>query len=186
MAKSLNWWTRKLHRWGAVLMALPLLVVIVSGLLLQVKKQVTWVQPETMSGSGSELEVEWDQILQSARSDANAAVAEWSDIRRLDVRPGKGLIKVQCKNGWELQLDSGNAKILASNYRRSDLIESIHDGSFFSDAAKLWLFLPNGIVLFLLWISGAYLWYLPFASKAAKRKRKQANKNNEAANENSV
>ena len=148
-----------------------------SGLLLQVKKQFSWVQPKTVAGSGTELTVGWNEILDSAKSVPDANVTDWEDISRLDVRPGKGLIKVQCENGWELQLDSGNAELLASNYRRSDLIESLHDGSFFSDAAKLWLFLPNGIILFLLWITGAYLWYMPFASKAAKaarQKRKQA------------
>jgi len=176
MAKSFNWWTRKLHRWGAVLIALPLLIVILSGLLLQVKKQVLWVQPKTVSGSGTDLKVAWSEILESAKKDPNAKVNDWDDISRLDVRPGKGLIKVQCESGWELQLDSGNGQTLASNYRRSDLIESLHDGSFFSDAAKLWLFLPNGIILFLLWITGAYLWYIPFKSKsvkAARQKRKQ-------------
>ena len=38
---------RKTHRWGAVLVAVPFLLVLVSGLLLQVKKQVPWVQPAT-------------------------------------------------------------------------------------------------------------------------------------------
>ena len=53
MARNLNWWTRKLHRWGALLTALPLLIVIVSGLLLQVKKQIPW-GPATHDQGGRE------------------------------------------------------------------------------------------------------------------------------------
>lgn len=51
MYKFLNKWTRKLHRWGALLTAVPLLLVIVTGLLLQVKKEAAWIQPPTMRGS---------------------------------------------------------------------------------------------------------------------------------------
>lgn len=169
MSKSFSWWTRKLHRWGAVATAIPLLLVIVSGLLLQLKKEIPWVQPPTQRGSSQTLTIDWSQILSAAKSDSNTQIAGWDDIDRLDVRPSKGLVKVRCKNGWEVQLDSANGEILSSAYRRSDLIESLHDGSFFSDEAKLWIFLPNGILLFALWGSGLYLWYLPRSIKAAKR-----------------
>lgn len=172
MSKSVNWWARKLHRVGAVVMALPLLIVIVTGLLLQVKKQVDWVQPPTAKGSSQNLTVDWEQILLAAKSNASADVESWSDIDRLDVRPGKGIVKVRCKNGWELQLDSDTGDTLSSAYRRSDVIESLHDGSFFTDVAKLWLFLPNGIVLLILWFTGAYLWYLPYMIKSSKSKKK--------------
>jgi hypothetical protein len=62
--------------------------------------------------------------------------------------------------------------VLHTAYRRSDLIESIHDGSFFGgDWTKLGLFLPAGIVLFLMWLTGLWLFWLPFS---VKRKRKAA------------
>ena len=54
----------------------------------------------------------------------------------------------------------------------SDLIESIHDGSFFGgDWTKLGLFIPAGLVLFVLWLSGLWMWWVPFA---AKRRRTSA------------
>jgi hypothetical protein len=46
-------------------------------------------------------------------------------------------------------------------YRRSDVIEQIHDGSFFSDAVKLYVFLPTGVFLILMWGTGLYLFLLP-------------------------
>lgn len=172
MAKNWNWWSRKLHRWGALLTAIPMLLVIVSGLLLQVKKQVTWVQPPTIKGSekNSTPSQDWESILSIASTDPNTEVDEWDDIDRLDVRPSKGIVKVQCKNRWELQVDLQNGEILSSTYRRSDWIESLHDGSFFSDAAKLWVFLPNGLVLLGLWLTGVWLWYLPFGKRLGKKK----------------
>ena len=54
------------------------------------------------------------------------------------------------------------------------LIESLHDGSFFSEPAKLGIFLPSGIVLMVLWFTGAWLWYVPFRSRRANRRRHEA------------
>jgi len=168
---SLNRWTRRMHRWGAIATFLPLGLVIVSGLILQLKKQSSWIQPATVVGTGTNPEISWDRLIESAISDPNANIQSWEDVDRVDVRPSRGIAKVRCKNRWELQIDLADGNILASNYRRSDFIESLHDGSFFSEGAKLWLFFPNGLILFGLWGSGIYLWLLPFLAKRRKKKR---------------
>lgn len=174
MASSWNRWSRKLHRWGALLTFIPLFLVVVSGLLLQVKKQVTWVQPATVKGNAAVPQIEWQQVLDSASGVPAAQVESWEDIDRIDVRPGKGVAKVQCQNRWEVQVDLKTGEVLAANYRRSDFIESLHDGSFFSDEAKLWVFLPNGLILMGLWCTGVYLWWLPIGVKRKKRRKKLA------------
>ncbi len=176
MAKNVNWWTRKLHRWGALACALPMSVVIVSGILLQVKKQVTWIQPPTLAGAVSNAtpQQSWADVLKVVKAVPAAEVQGWSDIERLDMRPAKGIVKVRCKNRWELQVDLQSGEILSSTYRRSDLIESLHDGSFFSEPAKMWVFLPNGVILLGLWGTGAWLWYLPFFSRRKRGQRAAA------------
>lgn len=165
-------WIRKLHRWGALVTFVPLLLVILTGLLLQVKKQVPWVQPVTHKGRGTALSLDWDRILAISRTIKEAEVSDWIDISRLDVRPGHGLIKVLCANHWELQLDSETGDILSSEYRRSDWIEQLHDGSFFTETAKLFVFLPNGLILLGLWMTGIYLWWLPIGAKRNKETRR--------------
>lgn len=174
MKRSFNYWTRKFHRWGAVVCCIPLLLVIITGLLLQVKKQVAWVQPPTEKTEHSRMALSWDEMLSAAKLDPNASIETWKDVDRLDVRPSKGLVKLRAKNRWELQIDLVSGEILSSKYRRSDFIESLHDGSFFGEWSKLGVFLVNGIVLLSLWITGAWLWYLPFKAKAAKKKRMNA------------
>ena len=167
----MNRWSRRIHRWGAILIAVPVLLVIVTGLLLQLKKEVAWVQPPTQEGAKPELLIPWDSILEIAKSVEEAHVHSWEDINRLDVRPSKGVIKIRCANNWELQLDSANADLLSSAYRRSDFIESLHDGSFFSDFAKLYVFFANCLILLILWLTGMWLWYLPVRSRRRKRLR---------------
>lgn len=157
--------SRKFHRWGAIAIGLPLAVVIGSGLLLQVKKQFPWVQPHEHRTDVPVPSMDWDVILAAAKSVPQANVQGWEDIDRLDVRPGKGILKIITVNRWEVQMHLGTGEVLQTAYRRSDLIETLHDGSFFGDPAKLWIFLPSGFVLFVLWLSGLYLWVLPYLTK---------------------
>ncbi len=171
--------SRRFHRWGAIAVGLPLMLVIGSGLLLQVKKQFPWVQPQEFRTDVPTPSMEWDVILRAAQSVPEAGVTGWEDIDRLDVRPGKGILKIITVNRWELQMALGTGEVLQSTYRRSDLIESLHDGSFFGDSAKLTIFLPSGIVLFVLWLTGLYLWLLPYLTKR-KRRRLEAAKEREA------
>jgi uncharacterized iron-regulated membrane protein len=161
---------RKLHRWGSIAVALPFLVVLVTGLLLQLKKQLPWVQPPEQRTANTVPMLSMDRILEVARSVPEAQVSDWSHIDRLDVRPGKGIVKVAATNHWELQLDLASGELLQSAYRRSDLIEQLHDGSWFHDAAKLWIFLPSAVVVLGLWVTGIYLFLLPFRAKANKRR----------------
>jgi CubicO group peptidase (beta-lactamase class C family) len=162
--------SRRLHRWGAVAVGLPFLLVIVSGLLLQVKKQLPWVQPAEQRTGVSVPTLGWEGILSAAQALPQAGVTTWADIDRLDVRPSKGIVKVITKSRWELQLALDDGRVLQTAYRRSDLIEQLHDGSFFGDPAKLWIFLPSGIVVFALWLTGLYLFVLPIMTKR-KRER---------------
>ncbi len=173
---GINRWSRKLHRWGAVLIALPLLLVIGSGILLQLKKQVAWVQPPTQrgSGNGNTLDVSFEQVLAIAANHEPCGVSNWSDIDRLDVQPGRSIAKVQCKNRWEIQVDLKSGEILSSAYRRSDFIESLHDGSFFGSTSKLAIFLPSGVILLCLWFTGVYLWFLPIIVRRRKAKNRSA------------
>ncbi len=165
--------SRRLHRWGALLTVLPLVLVIGSGLLLQVKKQVPWVQPAEQRTAVSVPGLSWDLILAAARAMPEAGVTGWADIDRVDVRPSKGILKVITTSRWEAQLALADGAVLQTAYRRSDLIEHLHDGSFFGDPIKYWIFLPAGILLFGLWLTGIYLWVLPTLTRR-KRARQMA------------
>jgi len=158
-------WNRKLHRWGAVVVFLPVLVVVASGILLQLKKQSDWIQPPTQKGSSDAPTIGFDRILDVARTVPEAGVVTWDDVERLDVRPSKGIVKVRCKNRWEVQIDTQTGEVLQVSVRRSDLIESIHDGSFFHEGVKLWIFLPSALLLAGLWGTGAYLFIRPYIAR---------------------
>lgn len=161
--------TRKIHRWGALLVSLPFIIVIISGLLLQVKKEVEWIQPSTEEVAIDSLALSFSDILRISQGVEEAQISTWSDINRLDVRPDKGVVKVRSENQWEIQIDLERGTLLKTAYRRSDIIEQLHDGSWFHDAAKLWIFLPSGFIVLILWLSGMYLFFVPILAKRSRK-----------------
>lgn len=164
---------RKLHRWGAIWVALPFLIVLVTGLILQVKKEFEWIQPEGQVGSISNVtpDIGFEQILAAAMSDPQAEISGWEDIDRLDIRIDDGIAKVRSVTNWEQQVDLGTGELIYSMKRRSDIIESIHDGSWFHDSAKLWIFLPSALIVTGLWVTGIYLFFVPVFSKRTNRQK---------------
>lgn len=165
---------RKLHRVGAVAIALPLLIVILSGILLQLKKELPWVQPQTQRSEPLALEITWSRLLEILRTVPAAEIDAWDDIDRIDVQPKRGIMKVTANNRQEVQLALRDGAVLQVAYRRSDLIESLHDGSFFGEAAKLYVFLPAALVLLLLYYTGLYLWWLPHGMRRKKQRAAKA------------
>ena len=159
---------RKTHCWGSIAIALPLIVVIASGILLQVKKEVHWVQPTEQRGQAKHPQVTFERILKIVKGVPLAEVRSWSDIKRVDVRPSRGMAKVTAANRWEVQLDTKTGAVLQVAYRRSDLISDLHDGSWFHEAAKLWVFLPSALVLLGLLLTGLYLFALPLWAKSRR------------------
>jgi hypothetical protein len=170
---------RKVHYWGSFIVAVPVLIIISSGILLQMKKQWDWVQPAEIRGTGKIPVIGFDQIMATLQATPSLGVTGWDDVARIDIRADRGLAKVTITSGWEAQIDLGTGRLLQSAYRRSDLIEAIHDGSFFAgDWTKLGLFLPAGVTLLLLWLTGMWMWWVPFN---AKRRRRTPTRRNAAA-----
>ena len=169
---TFNILNRQVHYWAGFIAALPLLVMIASGLLLQAKKHWTWVQPAEIRGTGTTPALDLEGVLASLKTVPGMQVRTWDDVNRLDVRPGRGVVKAWLMNGYEVQVDLGTGRVLQTAYRRSDLVETIHDGSFFGgDWTKLGLFLPAGLIMLMLWLSGLWMWWVPFV---AKRRRAAA------------
>jgi uncharacterized iron-regulated membrane protein len=165
---------RKLHYWGAAAIAIPLLALIVTGLLLQMKKHWAWVQPVEHRGSTKAPVIELSDILKAIREHAHpqVAVQTWDDIKRLDVRPDRGVAKATLQNDYEVQVDLGTGRVMQVAYRRSDWIETIHDGSIFGDWVKLGIVLPSACVLLFLWGSGMWMWIYPVINRRKVRRRR--------------
>jgi uncharacterized iron-regulated membrane protein len=152
---------RKIHYWISIAALLPALIIIVTGLLLHFKKQFAWIQPPENRVMNATPALSLPEILDICRSIPELSVSTWADIDRLDVRPARGIIKVIANNRWEAQIDAATGKAIQTAYRRSDFLEALHDGSWFHDSVQLFIFVPAGIILLVLALTGLYLFALP-------------------------
>lgn len=163
---------RKVHYWGSIIITIPLLLVIATGILLLLKKDVVWIQPETITGSSKEdiPQISFQELLNSAKSVKQAKIFNWEDIKRIDIQPGKGMAKVVSINNYEVQIDTQTGKVLQVAYRRSDVIEALHDGTYFHESVKYLVSMPSGIILFVLLTSGVVLFVQPYWVRAKRKK----------------
>ena len=94
MGKNFNWnkWTRKTHYWGAFIVLLPVLIISITGIFLQLKKEIDWIQPPTVSGDlPNNPSISFEEILEAAKTVKETNIESWNDIDRLDVRIEKEL-----------------------------------------------------------------------------------------------
>ena len=171
-----NVFNRKIHYWTSAAIAIPLFVIACTGTVLQLKKHWHWVQPPEKRGSTKSPTIELSHILEALKKHPRLEVQDWSHVKRIDVRPDKGVAKAWLHTDYEAQVDLGTAEILQVAYRRSDWIESIHDGSIFGDTIKLYVFFPAAIGLVLLWCGGVWMFAWPYLNRRRVRTVKQSSK----------
>lgn len=162
---------RKIHSLGSIIIAIPLLVVLGSGILLLLKKDISWIQPPTQKGQDTVPVISFNQLFTSVSAVKEAHVTTWSDIQRIDIQPSKGIAKITVANNYEVQLDMKTSRVLQVAFRRSDIIEALHDGSYFHDKAKYLISIPSGIILFVLLITGVILFFQPYYLKFKRRRK---------------
>jgi hypothetical protein len=73
-------------------------IVLITGVLLLLKMEVDWIQPLTVKGEQKEVAIDLERILEIAKTVPEAGISPWSDVDRLDVRSGKGMLKVGSDN----------------------------------------------------------------------------------------
>ena len=147
---------RILHRWLAIAIALPMLFVILTGIFLQVRKPVDWIQPPTQTGSEKyQPTIALEQVLTEIKTIPAMQVTKWTDIKLLDLRPKNGIIKVRNHQELETQIDATTGEILQTAQRRNDFVVKLHDFSAWN--ARLWLGLPVRLGFLAIFVTGVYL-----------------------------
>jgi uncharacterized iron-regulated membrane protein len=177
--KSITYSLRKYrtwHRWIGISVGVLVLISSLSGILLALKKDVNILQPPTQRSEVSS-KAEWMPIREIGLRATEALKAHTGlaavSIDRMDVRPSKGIVKVNFEQGyWEVQVDGYQGEILSIARRHSDWIEQVHDGSIISDAFKLASMHMLGLGLLVLTLSGFWLWFGPRKIRKIKKNQK--------------
>ena len=178
---SLN---RKIHLWGSIIAGIPIFIVIITGIFLQVRRQIDWIQPPTQKTKTKyDVQITYDQIIENAKSAPEMGVSGWKDIYLLDLRPNKGIVKVRTNTRWEAQMDLVTGKTIQVMKRHNDWITLLHEGVWATPYdveegidLRLSIFLLINIVFLFLFISGFWMLLKPLRKEMkdllSKRRKK--------------
>ncbi len=165
---------RKIHRYTGAFLFIFFFVVAVTSILLGWKKNANgWLQAENLSGTSSDFR-QW-KSMDSLYLTASQALKDSIDpnistqLDKIDIRKEKGMAKFIFKDHyWAVQMDGATGKTLHIEWRTSDFIEQIHDGSIFddwfntgTDIFKVIYSSIMGSALLVFTITGFWMWYGP-------------------------
>lgn len=143
---------RTWHRQIAIIVALPLSCIILSGLGLQLRNQFEDLQPKTVAT---------EQIPGVPLRTLEELVSMGSTqgkVEQIIYRPGKHALAIRLENGHELQLHPQTGALLKNAPRRSGWLIDLHQGSLFGPLAQYGVFILTGWGLLALLISGVLLY----------------------------
>ena len=165
---------RRTHKWAGILLSLVFLNMAVTGILLLQKKKFSCIQPPTRTGAEGQIEdfIPTSRLFEIIFSRGGPDFRTLDDIDRIDFRPGNRVFKVLSKHNYaEIQIDAVTGKILSSDWRPSDLLEDLHDGSYYADSMHD-VFMPAaGAGLLFLILSGLYLWLSTWLRKRRQKRK---------------
>ena len=144
----------KLRRWHGyigLLAALPLIVMTLTGLMLQLRNQFEWIQPKTEKFllTDGEALLSMEEVVKKF---------EGEKVEQVIYRPGKANYSVRLEGGMEVQLHPQTGEIKKSLPRRSGFLIDLHQGSWLGPLGQYLLHFAAGVGLFFLIISGIIIY----------------------------
>ena len=149
------------HMWLGVIISGLLLVICITGILLNHKRGLG-LMPDVEHAPSAEFTEALPMAELVRLAGVAAPSAAEAGVDRLDVRPRNGIMKVRFRDDvvTEVTVDIHNGSILNVGLRNDVFLEKLHSGEIFGDN---WILLSDfaAVVLTLLIISGYWLWLFP-------------------------
>jgi hypothetical protein len=161
LVKSLTRWMVNTHVWVGVVATALLVVIAVTGILLNHKSTLGLMPEAPASEAGLAGALSLEEIVRTAEGAVGARVAA-AGVDRMDVRPDKGFAKVRFSDRvvTEVTVALRSGEVLQVGERNDVFLEKLHSGEIFGDG---WILLSDGVAvgLLLLLVTGAWMWLYP-------------------------
>ena len=141
---------RKQHRYVALIIAVPLLFVTITGVILLYRNQFEWIQPKSVK---SKLE---DNRPLLTLEEISSKVGPGVD--QIIYKPSKGNLAVRMASGQEYQIHPQTGEVLKLAERRTGFLIELHQGSWLGPIGQLFIHGITGIGLAFLIYSGFMIW----------------------------
>lgn len=150
----MNW--RKSHRVVALIITLPLIMVGLSGVVLQLRNQFESIQPKAVSAElvpGSTY-LTFEKIIETHGKE---------DIDQIILRPGKKNLSLRMKDGMEIQIHPQTGEVLKKAPRLTNFLIDLHQGTWLGKFGQYGIYFPASIGFCFLILSGIIIY--PFKKK---------------------
>jgi len=166
---------RSIHKTIGLVACIFLLVLSITGFLLAIKAQVSWVRPESQKGgevaSLDEI-ISMQRVADAAFGAGYEELKSFDDVDRLEFHADKRIFKVISKKNYrEVQVDGKTGEVLSKGQRNDQLLEDLHDLSFFADNLHAWGLPAVAVCLFVLSTSGIIMYFVPVFRRAKFRRQ---------------
>lgn len=171
--------SRWLHKWAGVFLALVAVVLSITGGFTAYKKEVEYLQPAARSGAKGDIAnaISPAKVAEIILAMNLPEARELKQINRIEMRPKKRMYKVRLEAAgtWssprEIQIDAITGAVLNDGLRGDELWMDIHSFAVFGEITKLVTMTLAGLSLLWLSLSGFYLFFYPIWFKAKKRQK---------------
>lgn len=153
-----------LHLWFGVISTVLLLIIAITGILLNHKRALGLMPDISHVATGV-----FEQALPLAELVARASAAVPAEVAatgvdRMDVRPGDGIVKIRFDDRLvtEATVDLSSGVVVHVGERNDVFLEKLHSGEIFGSN---WILLSDlaAVLLVIVLISGYWLWLYPKA-----------------------
>lgn len=141
---------RKWHAYLGLIAFLPLLATSLTGVLLQLRSKVEWIQPKPVAIVLEEGKpfIPLSEILKHYPKGM---------VERVMFRPGKSGYVIGLKGGDEVQIHPQTGEVFKSAPRLSTTLIKIHEGSWMGPFGTLFIHFSAGLIMVFLLISGVMI-----------------------------
>lgn len=157
------------HLWGGVLATVSLVVITLTGILLNHKRALGLMPDVPSVDAPFVAPLPLDSLAGIALAAAGrptAPEARAAAIDRMDARPRAGYVKVRLRDrpSTEVTVALASGRVLHVGARGDVFLEQLHSGEVFGSG---WILLSDiaGVLLLLVLLSGLWLWLWPRLSR---------------------
>jgi uncharacterized iron-regulated membrane protein len=147
-----NW--RKLHGKIALIIFLPLIIIALSGVILQLRDQFEYIQPSL---------VKYELIKDLPGLTLKQIEDRFPGLDQIIYKPQKQSLLIRYKDGYEKQIHPQTGEVLKEAMRRTNVLIEIHQGSWMGKFGQYFIHFISGLALCFLIMSGLYIY--PFKRK---------------------
>jgi uncharacterized iron-regulated membrane protein len=156
---------RNWHRKISLISLIPLIVIAISGFILSLRSLIPAIQPPQVRGTPGFPIIPLEQIYAKAQSVESAELSSLEKLKSMEVRLQTGTVSIRAQNGIEIQIDSHSGEILSVGKRWTPFLIKIHEGGFLPPLLQYVIFIPIGLLLTFLSISGLFIFLKTYKRK---------------------